>query len=991
MVAELRLDDSQYKRGLVNAEGEMGRSGSRIGAIAAGAGKAAAVGLGVLAAATVAVGASSVKLAADFDVTMRQVGAATGTPKEGLSELSALALKMGADTVFSAGDAGAAMLELAKGGISSAEISAGALSATLTLAAAGGLSMASSATYMSNALNTFGLSAKDGATVAAALAGGANASSASVESLGLALSQVGPGAKTAGLSIQETTAVLAAFDNAGIKGADSGTSLKTMLSRLVPQTEKTAGAMKELGLDFTRANGSFLSISEISEQLQRKLGKLTAEQQTTALATVFGSDATRAATVLMNEGAAGIGKYITATSDRAAADRMAAVGTEGAAGAMESLKGSVETVKIQIGTALLPVVIAVTLGLVKLTNRVGEMTPMLNGLVAGVTEFIAGLSMSRGETAAWGAGLEGAAARGTQVGTVLRTIVGAVREFAAGASMSRAETVSWGAGLEGSAAVGNRFGSVVRSVVEGVREFVAGLRTSKGESDAYGGALDGMAAVGLRVREAITSVFEAIRSGDVGELRDGFDGASTTAAGLTGGLQSLTGLLPSLGTLIGTAADVLKYLADHSSLLVDALPFLIGGFIAYKAAQSAANVAALLSLPIIAAQVVSNLALASANRALAIALGYQRTSLLATIAAQISSLALAVAQTAGYYAWRAALLVTQGATAAATAAQWLLNAALTANPIGLVIAGIALLVGILVVAYKNSETFRDGVDGAFRVVKETVGDAVGFMIQGFRGLLLVWLVVADGIVSGAAKALGWIPGLGPKLQEANRAFDSMKAGILGTLDDAAQKAFGFGEKAGGNVAAGVSKAGPQAFAAGRQVTDEMREGIRSGDAYGQGLSSGKAVGQGLVDGMDAYYKPVTTAASYLATSIKGALGGGLRIASPSKVTHEIGLFVGEGLRAGMLASVGGVSAGAGALALAAIPPGVTAPGITFPAGRGPRGGDGASAGQPGPAAGKTAGGFTYHVENMHVTQAPGEDLATALPREMANRAWELGF
>lgn len=59
-------------------------------------------------------------------------------------------------------------------------------------------------------------------------------------------------------------------------------------------------------------------------------------------------------------------------------------------------------------------------------------------------------------------------------------------------------------------------------------------------------------------------------------------------------------------------------------------------------------------------------------------------------------------------------------TGAWAAVQWVLNAALTANPIGLVVAAIAALVAIIVIAYKNSETFRDIVDGAFTVVKNVV-------------------------------------------------------------------------------------------------------------------------------------------------------------------------------------------------------------------------------------------------------------------------------
>lgn len=57
------------------------------------------------------------------------------------------------------------------------------------------------------------------------------------------------------------------------------------------------------------------------------------------------------------------------------------------------------------------------------------------------------------------------------------------------------------------------------------------------------------------------------------------------------------------------------------------------------------------------------------------------------------------------------------ATGAATGAQTGLNAALAANPIGLIVAGLVLLVGGLVLAYQKSETFRNIVKGAFDAVK----------------------------------------------------------------------------------------------------------------------------------------------------------------------------------------------------------------------------------------------------------------------------------
>jgi len=331
-------------------EKKFGKTGAAFDRIGQKSGKLLAGGLAVAGGAM----AKSIDLAKDFDLTMRQVGIQSGASGKALEELGSLALKMGADTVFSARDASEAMLDLAKGGLTAAQIKAGALQSTMTLAAAGGLDMASSASFVTQALTTFALKAEDAGQVATALAGGANASTASVESLGLALSQVGPGARNAGLSLQETTAVLAAFDNAGIKGSDAGTSLKTMLQRLVPSTDKAKKAMAELGLKFVDSEGNFKSISNISEQLRTKMSKLSDAERSRAMTTIFGSDATRAATVLMNNGAKGVQKYIAATKNQETVQKMANASMEGASGAWLQFKGSVETLAIKIGTQLLP-------------------------------------------------------------------------------------------------------------------------------------------------------------------------------------------------------------------------------------------------------------------------------------------------------------------------------------------------------------------------------------------------------------------------------------------------------------------------------------------------------------------------------------------------------------------------------------------------------------------------------------------------------------
>lgn len=401
----------------------------------------AALGIAGIGAAAVGIIKGSVSLEASFSKTMNEMAAVTDAPKAQMKSLSDLAIQLGADTIFSANESSEAMLELAKNGITPATIEAGALAAALELAAAGGIGIAEAAVVMGNTLNAFGLKGKDSAEVADALAGAANASSADIGSLSQGLSQVSASAADSGQTVQETTAALAAFANAGIAGSDAGTSLKTMLARLVPSTDKAQNAFLQYGLAaysgeralkglaekgikplsgkyedvyaavgdyvertgqaergtaafegkvedllwstgsmgnaFVKANGEFKGIGAIAGVLEDRFSKLSGSERSAALQTLFGSDSRRAATVLMNEGEKGLAKYIKATSKTGNAQKIADAKMKGTAGALERLSGSVETVRLQFGLWLQPVVVKV---LDTINDAVNDIMPGVKGL-----------------------------------------------------------------------------------------------------------------------------------------------------------------------------------------------------------------------------------------------------------------------------------------------------------------------------------------------------------------------------------------------------------------------------------------------------------------------------------------------------------------------------------------------------------------------------------------------------------------------------------
>lgn len=110
--------------------------------------------------------------------------------------------------------------------------------------------------------------------------------------------------------------------------------------------------------------------------------------------------------------------------------------------------------------------------------------------------------------------------------------------------------------------------------------------------------------------------------------------------------------------------------------------------------------------------------------------------------------ALVAVLTAAATAWGIATVVGAAASAMSTATAavqlargaWLaLNVVIAANPIGLVIVGLAALAAALIYAYNNSETFRDAVDTAFAALKtaaQTVMAVVVPLVVGFANTVI---------------------------------------------------------------------------------------------------------------------------------------------------------------------------------------------------------------------------------------------------------------
>lgn len=485
---------------------------------------------------------NAITASGNFQQSLSQVQAASGATGIQIQALSDLALQMGKSTVFGANEAAAAMLDLAKAGLTPAQISGGALVSTMQLAATEGIELSRAANIMAEQMGAFGLSAADTAAIADALAGASVASTASVDGLAQGLSQVAAVANLSGLSLQETSATLALLSQNGIKGSDAGTSLKTMLLRLIPTTKDAESEMKRLGITFTTSEGKIKDITQISQILQDKLGTLTEAQRTSTLQTIFGTDAFRAAAILTKAGSQQLQTYITATNDKQAAEKLSEARTKGLNGSLAMLRNSFENLGISLmqggfldGLASLATKAADILGRAsELPNWVkntalgitaaGAAAPFLAFGLTSIAGVIPILTKGIGLAATfllgpWGLALTGAALAGW---VFKDEILGAFSGITAGLATFSAENKIYLDSLKDEAAVAGRTISADLNTIE---TFFANLRNSGNQAgaqsstdsrlfaDSWGEAFAGIVTAGEFAIEGIMWVWEELKIG----------------------------------------------------------------------------------------------------------------------------------------------------------------------------------------------------------------------------------------------------------------------------------------------------------------------------------------------------------------------------------------------------------------------------------------------------------------------------------------------
>lgn len=378
LFAKISLDTSEYETGLEKASGKLKGFASGLQSTLAstkgmfspavegfkqieGVGKTAgsymvkgAQAFGVASTAVAGFGGSAVKAGMSFDAAMSQVSAISGATGGSFDALRSKAMEMGAKTKFSATEAAEAMNYMAMAGWKDQDMLNG-IAGIMDLAAASGEDLASTSDIVTDALTAFGLTASDSGHFADVLAAASSNANTNVGMMGETFKYVAPLAGAMGYSAEDTALAIGLMAGSGIKGSQAGTSLRSVLTRLVKPTKESGTAMDALGISVMNSDGSMKSLGDVIGDLRTAFSGLTKEEKTSYAAMLGGQEAMSGLLAIVNATPEEVAKLTGALEEcDGAAKKMADTMMDNLAGDIQKFKSNVETLQITISDALTP-------------------------------------------------------------------------------------------------------------------------------------------------------------------------------------------------------------------------------------------------------------------------------------------------------------------------------------------------------------------------------------------------------------------------------------------------------------------------------------------------------------------------------------------------------------------------------------------------------------------------------------------------------------
>lgn len=328
------------------------------GKVTAGLKKIGAVGAVAFAAAGTAA-VNVIRVGADFQQTLVAAAAKfPGTIKKGTdayARLEAAARQVGKTTEFTASQSAQALNYLAMAGFN-VENAIAALPGVVDLATTSQMDLAEATDIASDTLGAFNLMSEDSvqlgknlARVNDVMAKTANMANTSIAQMFEAVSEAGPVADTAGVSLEQFGAMVGILGSASIKGSKAGTTLKNVYLNLAAPAGEAAKVLKRLGVATQDQDGNMLDMFTILGRLNKSLAKYGSAQKSAYLKTIFGKIPIAGVNILLKAGERNLRDYSNAVEDSVGYNKLLAdIMRDTVLGRLKGLGSAIESVKISL-------------------------------------------------------------------------------------------------------------------------------------------------------------------------------------------------------------------------------------------------------------------------------------------------------------------------------------------------------------------------------------------------------------------------------------------------------------------------------------------------------------------------------------------------------------------------------------------------------------------------------------------------------------------
>lgn len=347
--------------------------GNKLTALGAGAVNLGLTLTGAVTTPLVGIGVAAMTTFGNFEQQMNRVKAISGATGGQFDQLKQRAVELGASSVFSASEVAQAMENMASAGMNVNDIYS-ASAGVMDLAAVSGRDMGLAAEAVASAMNQFGIAGENATHVADVYAKAAADTNAETVDMAEAMKYAGPVMSSLNSSFEETAAAIGIMSNAGIKGSQAGTTLRTAMQRLAAPTDVASKLMQSLGISAYNSEGQMKPISELLPHLQERLSGLSEEQRNNALNTLFGKESLSGMLALLDSAGPEFDGVVSGLQNsNGAAKEMADTMNSGLSGSIENLKGKLETAAITVSERFAPYI-------EKLADKVGELTEWFTNL-----------------------------------------------------------------------------------------------------------------------------------------------------------------------------------------------------------------------------------------------------------------------------------------------------------------------------------------------------------------------------------------------------------------------------------------------------------------------------------------------------------------------------------------------------------------------------------------------------------------------------------